>query len=206
MNRSPTTRYSLIVRLRDRTDQSAWREFSDIYRPVVIRLAKGKGLQHADAEDLAQQVLGSIAKAIDAWQPDPERAQFRTWLHQISRNAILNALTRQKPDRASGDSAERLILQQESAQENDSDLIRLESRREIFRWAAKSVRHEFHSVTWDSFWLTAVEGLVPEVVAERLRKQVGSIYAARSRVMKRLREKVAEFCEDEFTAVEMEST
>ena len=61
--------------------------------PVVYRLALRKGLQHADAEDLAQQVLTAVSKAIDRWQTDPTRAKFRTWLHRIAQNAIINALS-----------------------------------------------------------------------------------------------------------------
>ena len=53
----PDTRASLIVRLKDRADEEAWCEFVEVYRPLIYRLACRKGLQHADAEDLAQQVL-----------------------------------------------------------------------------------------------------------------------------------------------------
>ena len=73
MTESPETRLSLIVRLKDRRDREAWGEFLEIYRPLVYRLALAKGLQHADAEDVAQQVFGSVARAVDRWQPDAER-------------------------------------------------------------------------------------------------------------------------------------
>ena len=74
-----------------------------------------------------------------------------------------------------------------------SDLIRLELRREIFRWAAERIRDEFRPETWDAFWLTAVDEKSVEEVAARLGMSCGAIYAARSRIMRRLREKVAEF-------------
>src|SRR5215470_12010956 len=84
MSPSPETRNSLLGRLTDRADQAAWHEFAQIYMPVVYRLALRKGLQHADAEDLAQQVLAAVSKAIDRWETDPGRAKFRTWLHRIA--------------------------------------------------------------------------------------------------------------------------
>jgi DNA-directed RNA polymerase specialized sigma24 family protein len=69
----------------------------------------------------------------------------------------------------------------------------LEYRREVFRWAARQVRKEFHQATWKAFWLTAVEGRAVEVVAEEFAKSRGAIYNARSRVMQRIQEKVTEY-------------
>jgi RNA polymerase sigma-70 factor (ECF subfamily) len=40
--------------------------------------------------------------------------------------------------------------------------------------------------TWKAFELTAVQGLSNEAAAQELGKTIGTIYAARSRIMKRL--------------------
>jgi RNA polymerase sigma-70 factor (ECF subfamily) len=187
----PETRASLIVRLKGRADQEAWREFVEIYRPVICRLARRKGLQPADADDLAQQVLSAVAAAVDRWDPDPERGRFRSWLNRIAHNLIVNALTRQAPDRAAGDTAARDLLDRQPAAEGpDSELLRTEARREIFHWAARQIRPEFQADTWDAFWLTAVEGRPPAEVAAALGKKPGAVYAARGRVMRRLKETV----------------
>jgi len=184
----------LLIRVRDPADQAAWQEFVEIYRPVILRLAQHKGMQAADAEDIAQEVLVSVAKAVEQWEHDPKRAKFRTWLHRVANNAVLDALTRRKPDRASGGSALQAVLEQREAHSGpDSDLLRLEYRREVFRWAARQVQKEFRPDTWSAFWLTAVEGRTVEAVAQELAKDAGAIYAARSRVMRRIRKKAAEY-------------
>jgi RNA polymerase sigma-70 factor (ECF subfamily) len=142
-------------------------------------------------------VLASVAKAIERHEHDPERAKFRTWLQRVAYNAILNALSRERPDRGSGDSAMLGVLDQhESPGGPDSDLLRLEYRREVFRWAARQVRKEFRPETWDAFWLTAIEGRASEAVAKEFAKNPGAIYAARSRVMRRIQEKVKEYEEE----------
>jgi len=193
MSSTPETRASLLIRLRDPADRAAWYEFVEIYRPVILRLARQKGMQDADADDVAQQVLVAVAKAAQQREHDPRRAKFRTWLGRVAHNAILNALTRARPDRGSGDSAMLAVLNgHESPTGPDSDLLRLEHRREVFRWAARQVRKEFHQDTWDAFWLTAVEGRPVEDVAAQLAKNRGAIYAARSRVIRRIQEKVTE--------------
>jgi RNA polymerase sigma factor (sigma-70 family) len=193
MSPSPDTRPSLLLRLADRADREAWQEFAKIYSPVVYRLAVRRGLQHADAEDLSQQVLTAVAKAIDRWQTDPARAKFRTWLHRVAQNQIINALSRAAPDRAAGGSTMAAALGNQAARSQDTDLVQLEVRREVFRWAADQIRHEFRPATWDAFWQTAIENQAVEQVAEQLGLSCGAIYAARSRIMRRLKEKVCQF-------------
>jgi RNA polymerase sigma factor (sigma-70 family) len=189
----PETRASLILRLRNDADQAAWGDFVEIYRPIVYRLARRKGLQDADAEDLAQQVLASVAAAVHRWKPDRSRAKFRTWLERIARNRIINALTRRAPDRAAGGDSDEQKLAGRSAAEPDSELLRAERRREVLHWAAREIRDEFAPDTWLAFWRTAVEGHPPAAVAVEIGKTVGAVYAARGRIMRRLREKVSDW-------------
>lgn len=197
MNLAPETRASLLLRVRDPSDQAAWQEFVAIYRPVILRLALRKGMQPADADDVAQQVLVNVARAIERRAHDPTRAKFRTWLRRVTENAILNALSRHKPDRGAGGSgAGKLLGDREAPAGPDTDLMRLEHRRELFRWAARQIRTEFQADTWNAFWLTAVESQQVDAVARQLGKNRGSIYAARSRIIRRLQEKIAEYEQD----------
>ena len=187
----PDTRPSLLLRVRDANDGDAWDEFAAIYRPVILRLARIKGMQDADADDLAQQVLLAVSHAVERWEPDASRGRFRTWLHTVANNAILNALTRGIRDRAAADESIDTLLQQRPDRDGpDSDLLRTEYRREIFSRAAQQIRTEFTDETWNSFWLTAVDGVDVDVAAIQLGRTRGSVYASRSRVMKRLKQKV----------------
>jgi RNA polymerase sigma-70 factor (ECF subfamily) len=192
MTRPSETRHSLIARLKDPADQAAWEEFVIIYRPTVYRVAIQKGLQAADAEDVVQTVLISVSKAVENWKPDPSKAKFRTWLNRIAHNAAINALTRRKPDRGSGGTHGAILLSDQSEQSSDSRLILLEQRRESFRIAASQIKDEFQESTWQAFWLSSIEEVSIDEVSERLGKSVGNVYAARSRVMKRLQERVRE--------------
>lgn len=188
----PETSHSLIARVHDVANGAAWAEFLGIYQPVVYRMARRRGLQDADAQDVVQQVFASIARSIDTWTSGADRPPFRAWLTTVARNAITNALTRRPRDRAAGATSvvERLNAVP-APEETTSEIIR-ESRREIVHWAAKQIRSEFTEQTWDIFWKTSIDGAAVAEVAASTGRSVGAIYVARHRVLTRLKEKVAE--------------
>lgn len=63
MTSAPTTRASLLLRLRDSRDHTAWVEFVTLYEPVVYRLLRRHGLQDADAQELMQELFWRSAGA-----------------------------------------------------------------------------------------------------------------------------------------------
>ena len=85
---APETRPSLILRLRNLDDVQAWNEFTEIYEPLVFRLARKLGMQHAAALEAKQEVLLHLAKAIESWQPQTG-GTFRGWLYRVARNVML---------------------------------------------------------------------------------------------------------------------
>ncbi len=139
MNDWPETNPSLILRIKDPQNAVAWNELMAIYRPVVYRLARRKGLLHEDAEDLVQGVFLSVAKAIDRWEHGDHQPRFRNWLGKIARNAIVNAITRAKPDRASGKSSVMQTLASLPEDRDTTQALIVECRLEAIRWAAQEI-------------------------------------------------------------------
>lgn len=193
----PETNISLLARLENMADADAWRQFVEIYRPIIMRMATAKGMQRADAEDLAQGVLLSVSGAIENWEPNGS-ARFRTWLKRVTDNAILNALSRRRPDQPAGAATDTFKIDNQIVTDGpDTDLLRNEYRREVMHWAARAIRQEFSEETWSAFWMTAVEGLPADEVGKKLGRKRGSVYTARCRVMRRLVEKANELEGDE---------
>lgn len=192
MDNWPETNESLILRLNNQQDLAAWSEFLAIYRPVVLRMALRRGLQHADADDLAQRVFLSVARKVSDWESHGSEARFRNWLGRISRNAILNELTRAKPDRAPGAGKHDDVLDQLCAPVDLASALTLETRRQTLLWAVAAVEDEFSTSTWEMFQQTAIDGRPVKEVADALGRSAGAVYIARCRVMQRIKEKVQE--------------
>lgn len=187
----PATRNSLIAQIKSTGNQQAWDEFVDLYRPVIYRMARRRGLQDVDAQDLVQSVLVRVAQAIPRWEKTSPDVRFRHWLGRVARNAILSALLRQPQDRAAGGSAAfELLADVAEAHPDLHEELAREALREQYLRAAAIVRADVDAATWQAFELTMIHGHSCEAAAKMTRKSVGSIYAARSRVMRRLRDQI----------------
>ena len=184
----PDTRISLILRLPRSADEAAWREFVELYEPLILRFARRRGLQDADAQDLVQRVFTSVAGAVDRFQPDAARGRFRAWLFRIARNHLINQATLRRRERPVGGSTQIRRLQSEIDERGfDSGDVEIEYRRAVFESAAARVKRLVQPATWSAFWETMVVGRACEAVAEELQMSVGAIYVARSRVVARMR-------------------
>jgi len=151
-------------------------------------VAVARGLQHADAEDLTQDVLLVVRRSLDSY--DRSKASFRSWLYSITRNLVVNHLTRRREPTGSGDSRIAQLISQQPGRTDTATLFRLEYRRACFQRAAEQVQAEFHVDTWQAFWQTAVQQQSIGSVATRLGKSSGAVRVARSRVLGRLRQVV----------------
>ena len=70
--------------------------------------------------------------------------------------------------------------------------VDLEYRRQVYRRAAQIVRQRADEVTWQAFSMTMIEGVPVSEAAKKLDRSEGIVYAARSRIVKRLRDLVSE--------------
>lgn len=190
MPQTPETRETLIRRLPNAADVEAWEVFVEIYERLLFRLARGRGMQPADAEDYVQEVLAAVVRNIERWVASDDRGPFRAWLFRIAFNLGVNFVTRPKHQRlGSGDSQIARMLEELPAVSVDSsELFLREYRRELFRWAAERVREQVSQRQWMAYWLTSVEERPVSEVAAEYGMSVGSIYIARSRITKRIRE------------------
>jgi len=193
----PTTRPSLLLRIRNAEDAEAWRDFVRMYAPVVYGYGRNRGLQDADAADLTQEVLRAVSAGAGRLEYDPRRGSFAGWLFTLAHHKLHDLLARQRRQHAgSGDTAVQAALEQQPARTDDQAVWHHEYERRLFHWAAERVRPSVQESTWRAFWLTAVEDKSGKEAATELSMTVAAVYLARSRVMARLREELEQVSND----------
>jgi len=192
VNRLPTTRHSLLLRLADASDNAAWIEFLEVYETTSFRFVCSRGLQPTDAEDVTQRVLTAVMEKSRNWQPDAARGSFGAWLFRVARNLSAKAWNEQarKPI-GNGDSASAALLAEVPGPSNDDQTVfHLEYRRALFHWAADRVRERVNDATWQAFWMTAAEQQDAKDVAQGLGMSLSSVYTAKCRMLARIRQEI----------------
>jgi len=189
---TPETHSSLLLRIRNPGDGEAWGEFAGIYAPLIHRYCLRRGLQDADAADVAQDVMLAVSRAIGRFELNDIKGSFRSWLFKITRNTVADFLDRRnRGPQGGGGSTVRRIVEAQPDPTTDG-LWDREYQRWIFDRACDRVRGEFEESTWQAFWRTAVDSHKGEEVAQALGLSLGAVYIAKSRVLARLKERVRE--------------
>lgn len=177
MFHSPTTRHTLIARLKNRQDALAWEEFVELYSPVIVRIAKQRGTRENDVQEVLQDVLLAIVKAISNYDPREQQGSFRRWLMTIAKNKALNRLMRKPLDELfRADAAGVDEFATPCAAGNLDAELEKEWQHQVFVMAAEEVRKRVQPQTWTAFWRTAVEGCEPEDVAKELGMELKPMY------------------------------
>jgi RNA polymerase sigma-70 factor (ECF subfamily) len=111
----------------------------------------------------------------------------------VTRNAIIDGLRKIKPDIAGGD---RGLVQQLSRRHASDETthreIQQEQKQQLSYRMAENIRSEFGETKWLTFRHSSIELANVADVADQLKCSAGSIYAARSQVMRRIRQGVSE--------------
>jgi RNA polymerase sigma-70 factor (ECF subfamily) len=176
---------SLLERLRRPGDAAAWARFVELYTPLLYRWARRAGLQEADAADLVQEVLALLFRKLPEFTYDRGRS-FRAWLRTVTLNKWREGLRKRPPVpvREGGALAEAVAPDEVAAFEE------AEYRRSLVRQALRALQGEFPGSTWKAFEAYVLRGLPAEEVAAQLGLRVGTVYAAKSRVLARLHQEL----------------
>jgi len=187
MAKSESTRATLLLRLRDRTDELSWQEFHDRYGELLYRYARSRGASAVDAEDIVQEVEMYLVKAMEGFEYDTRKGRFRAYL----RASVVRAMGRRADKKKrEGDLLDPQHFDYLAAIKDaaSDDRWEREWRQHRLRWALRRVEPEFESQTINAFCKHVLGGESVEATAEQLELSKASVYQAKSRVLRRVRE------------------
>jgi len=190
---SLVTRVSLLLRIRDddgRSRSEAWFEFVERYGRLIHDWCLHRQLQPADAEDVTQEVLVRLARALKTFEYNPELT-FRGWLRRVTENALADFF-RDKGRRAKMKQSDSTLETLKDAEARADLVQRLEQSfdLELFERAAAMVQKRVETRRWQAWHLTAIEKMAVEDVSQQLQMKVPTVYSSRYQVQKKISEEL----------------
>jgi RNA polymerase sigma factor (sigma-70 family) len=190
------TRRSLVERLADLGDRKRWQEFFDTYSKLIYSAARKSGLTDAEAQEVVQETVITVARKIDKLKYDPAIGSFKGWLLQITRWRIVDQFRKREPgeakqQRAVGDASTATI-----ERIPDSSVVDLEAlwekewQENLFKAAIARVKKKVDPKQFQIFDCYMRKEWPPEKVAKQLHVNIGQVYLARHRVSALLKKEI----------------
>ena len=181
-----STPASLLERLRQPGQRQAWDRFVDLYTPLIYFWACRMGLQAEDAADLVQEVFIVLLRKMAEFRYDPARS-FRAWLRTVVVNKW-HDLRRRREAALRGGAADG--LHDVAVADPADEVWEEEYRRQVVGHALELMQAEFEPTTWKACWEMTAQGRPADEVAAELGITLAAAYAAKSRVLRRLRQEL----------------
>lgn len=192
------TTTTVLDRLRDAGDHSAWSGFIERYQGPIASFCRKTGLSQEDADDVAQETMMAFLESYRRGDYQRGRGQLSQFLFGIARHKILHA--RRKTGAAARQFSHGAGTSESLANVPDTDALQQawdrEWRESILMQCLARVREEVAPQTYEAFRLAGVEGLEPARIAEQLGMTRNAVFIAKHRVVTRLRQLCAA-CEEE---------
>jgi RNA polymerase sigma factor (sigma-70 family) len=184
----------LLRRVAALCNNSAWREFFELYAPLVKAWCSAYRLDAASIDELCQRVWVELTRRMPAYQYDPS-GSFRGWLRRLCHHRAIDFYRERQNHPFPMLDDEELIDRRwlegaEFFNEPGVDPMpagRLRLMREA-REIQEEVRLTVKPVRWDVFWRVVIEGEPLSEAARALGLKYATAYAAANHVAHRLRE------------------
>jgi len=191
------TRATLLERLKDWQDQSSWQEFFDTYWKLIYGVARKAGLTDAEAQDVVQETIFSVARHMPTFKYDPVIGSFKGWLLNMTRWRIIDQFRKRGPPSihrpADGDAATGTRTMAEvvdPASQNLDELWEAEWQKALFDAAIAKVRRHVDPQKYQLFDFYVNQEWPAEKVAQAFGVPIDHVYMAKHRMTESIKEEV----------------
>ena len=193
------TRRSLLTRLKNWDDQESWKDFFDTYWKLIYAVAIKAGLNDAEAQEVVQETVISVAKQIAGFKYDPQIGSFKGWLLHTTRWRISDQLRKRRGEagaigREYKTSTRTATVERipDQAGSNLGVIWENEWRNNIFAVAIEKVKRRVDARQYQIFDLYVIKQWPVKKVATTLGVSPGQVYLAKHRVFALVKKEITD--------------
>lgn len=191
------TRPSLVAGIQA-GDEDRWHEFFRLYGPVIRGFAMKAGLTETEADEVVQETCIGVARNVAEYRYDPAKCRFKSWLLNLASWRVKNQFAKRRrwDDRkviASADAEERGVsgVPESAGSDAWAALWDEEWQANLLQAAVAKVRSEFSATQFQIFDLNVLKEWPAGDVARSLGVSLASVYLAKHRVAKAVKQEMA---------------
>lgn len=183
---------STLIRNAKAQNPDAWRDLVYLYSRRIYRWCRRAGLQPADAGNVVQEVLRSVARKLPDFRHDQASHSFRGWLRRITTNKITDhfrSAGKQPVQPRGGTDAHRRLLDLPSVevQEPTWATSQSHSQPQLDPQKLAKVRERVSPRDWKMFWRVVVDGQSAVEVGEEFDVTANTVRIVKMRVLRKLK-------------------
>ena len=182
-----STRSSVLKAVADTENEAAWNRFFDLYAGFVYSIARSKGLNDADADDIVQIVFADLARNLSKFQYDRKKGRFRSYLTGLVNWRVMDRLKASKRDAE----LKADFWEHARASGGDDDFAEREWQSAAMEEALRRMKPDVRPQHYATFVASAVDGQDSEAVMKLYGISRDNLYQIRNRLTAKLRETVA---------------
>lgn len=195
------TRITLIERIKDTSNNSAWEDFVSVYKKMIINWAIYMGCSQSMAEDVFQESIISLLGNLPNFEYNPTKGRFRGYLKTLVYRRVKDAFRRKKltyeNELSNDDGPVNFINGVGDIHEPEEAQLDLMWVTSVVSHALKNAKNKVDSLTYESFRLYAIENLKVSEVCKKLGiNKEGTVYQQKSRFLKLVSKELDELLKD----------
>ena len=168
----------LLRRVGLQRDRAAFGELFRLFAPKVRAYALRMGVSFSSAEELVQEVMLSVWRRADTY--DPDKANAATWIYAIARNRLLDEFRRTRP------LTTQLEVVDDEPEDDPAHELRIDSERAAGR--LRMALGELPAEQSEVLRIAYYEGISQREMAVRLGLPIGTVKSRTRLALDRLRD------------------
>jgi RNA polymerase sigma-70 factor (ECF subfamily) len=192
------TNTSLIRRVRNLEDARSWSEFVELYEPLLLSYVRSRSVDVNDARDVVQLIFIKLLRALPNMDFDPQRARFRTWLWQVTMNALSDHFRQQK-SRGKAEQGWRDVSGATGAVEDSGEPDKQwvdAHRQRVLEFVLPKVQAKTQAKSWHCFEQFILRRRTCKEIAPEVELTPNAVCVNANRVLERVRALCADYMEE----------